>query len=61
MALGGPQKTDSLYIGDTNDDSVRRFDVPTGDFGDIFATSAHLGQPWYLTFGKTNPATLAYE
>jgi hypothetical protein len=39
----GPQKTDSLYIGDTKDDSVRRFDVPTGDFGDIFVRSGSGG------------------
>jgi hypothetical protein len=38
---------------------VRRYDVINGGF-DIFATSAHLGEPWYLTFGKTDPATLDY-
>jgi hypothetical protein len=43
MAQGGPQKTDSLYIGDTKDDSVRRFDVPTGDFGDTFVRSGSGG------------------
>jgi hypothetical protein len=43
MAQGGPQKTDSLYIGDTKDDSVRQFDVPTGDFGDIFVRSGSGG------------------
>jgi hypothetical protein len=39
---------------------VRRYDVSAGSF-DISSTSAHLGQPWYLTFGKTNSATLVYE
>jgi glucose/arabinose dehydrogenase len=43
MARGGPQKTDSLYIGDAKDGSVQRFDVPTGDFGDIFVPSGRGG------------------
>jgi hypothetical protein len=42
---------------------VRRYDVSTGTF-DVFvspnALGGPLGQPWYLTFGHTDPATLAY-
>lgn len=53
-----------LYVPITGDDpqttgTVRRYDVTKGQF-DIFVPSAHLGQPWYLIFGKTNSATLAY-
>ncbi|RKT14298.1 hypothetical protein B0G69_7547 [Paraburkholderia sp. RAU2J] len=43
--------------------SVRRYDVSTKQF-DLFvppsAQKGPLGSPWYLTFGKTNPGTLAY-
>jgi sugar lactone lactonase YvrE len=43
---------------------VRRYDVTTGHF-DVFVPSSALGgalgQPLYLTFGNTDPATLAYN
>jgi hypothetical protein len=43
---------------------VRRYDVSTGMF-DVFvppnAVGGPLGMPWYLTFGDTDPATLAYS
>jgi hypothetical protein len=43
--------------------SVRRYNVATKAF-DVFVPAAvkggPLGQPWYPTFGKTNPSTLAY-
>ena len=48
-----------LFVPINNTGEVRRYDVVSGGF-DIFATSAHLGEPWYLTFGKTDPATLDY-
>jgi hypothetical protein len=38
---------------------IRRYDVLTKTF-DIFVKSGILGSPFYLTFGGTNPATLAY-
>jgi hypothetical protein len=43
--------------------AVRRYNVTTKEF-DVFvlpsAQGGPLGAPWYLTFGKTDPATLAY-
>ena len=39
---------------------VRRYDVLTKTFN-TFVQSGILGSPFYLTFGGTNPATLAYE
>jgi hypothetical protein len=44
--------------------AVRRYDVTTKQF-DVFvpphAQGGPLGAPWYLTFGKTDPATLEYQ
>ena len=43
---------------------VRRYNVNTKTF-DIFVPSAAKGgpllNPWYLTFGETDPSTLAYD
>jgi hypothetical protein len=42
---------------------VRSYDVTTKAFTAFVAPNAlggPLGQPWYLTFGQTDPATLAY-
>jgi sugar lactone lactonase YvrE len=43
--------------------AVRRYDVTTKTF-DVFVPprpqGGPLGAPWYLTFGKTDPGTLAY-
>ena len=38
-AQGGPKITGSAYFGDSKDDTVRRFDVPTGDFGGVLVSS----------------------
>jgi hypothetical protein len=43
--------------------SVRSYDVATKSFQTIVPPAVPggpLGQPWYLTFGKTNPSTLNY-
>ena len=42
--------------------SVRRYDTTTGDY-DSFVTfeSGLLLQPWYMTFGGTDPSTLEYH
>jgi DNA-binding beta-propeller fold protein YncE len=57
----GPAVTGQPLGPDTG--SVRRYNVKTKTF-DVFVRPALLGgpltEPWYLTFGKTDPATLAY-
>jgi hypothetical protein len=40
--------------------AVRSYDVTTRTFTNFVAPGT-LGQPWYLTFGNTDPATLAYN
>jgi len=41
---------------------IRRYDVLTKkELLPPFVQSGILGSPFYLTFGGTNPATLAYE
>jgi hypothetical protein len=50
----------------TTTGSVRSYNVVTKTFDvPVFVPPAvsggPLGQPWYLTFGKTNPSTLNYE
>lgn len=49
-----------LFVPLNNTGEVRRYDVTTKNF-DVFIPAGTLFQPWYLTFEKTNPATLAYE
>jgi hypothetical protein len=39
--------------------AVRRYDVVAKSFTNFIAPGT-LGEPWYLTFGNTDPATLAY-
>jgi hypothetical protein len=46
---------DSPYSG-----AVRSYDVSNGSFVN-FEPPGTLGSGWYLTFGKTDPATLAYD
>jgi DNA-binding beta-propeller fold protein YncE len=41
--------------------AVRRYDIRTKSFApDLIDAGGALGVPFYLTFGNTNPATLAY-
>jgi DNA-binding beta-propeller fold protein YncE len=41
--------------------AVRRYDVTRKTFTNFVAPGGPLGSGWYLTFGKTNPSTLAYQ
>jgi hypothetical protein len=42
--------------------AVRSYDVGAKTFTNfVAAIGSPLGSPWYLTFGKTDPATLAYN
>jgi DNA-binding beta-propeller fold protein YncE len=40
---------------------VRSYNVHSKKFHVFVPPGAPLGQPWYLTFGKTDPATLDYQ
>lgn len=40
--------------------SVRRYNVNSKTYDVFIAAGGSLIAPWYLTFGKTDPATLAY-
>jgi hypothetical protein len=42
-----------------NTGEIRRYDVRTGEY-DVFVATGLLASPQYLTFGRTDPATLAY-
>jgi hypothetical protein len=44
--------------------AVRSYDVATKSYTEFIppnAAGGALGQPWYLTFSRTDPATLAYN
>jgi hypothetical protein len=41
--------------------SVRSYDVTTKTYTTFVAPGGPLAFPWYLTFGKTDPAALAYS
>jgi hypothetical protein len=43
--------------------AVRRYNVTTDAYAytNFVAPGGPLGSPWYLTFGKTDPSTLAYK
>jgi hypothetical protein len=49
-----------LTSGGLDTGAIRRYDVTTKAFTN-FVQPGTLGQPWYLTFGYTDPATLAYN
>src|SRR5262249_51722658 len=54
-----------LYVritgGGSDAGSLRRYDVSTKNYTVFISPGGSLGSPWYLTFGQTNPATLAYN
>ncbi|MEO4055395.1 hypothetical protein [Solibacillus sp. CAU 1738] len=41
--------------------SVRRYDAQSKTFDVFIPAGKQLGAPWYLTFGNTDSATLAYD
>jgi DNA-binding beta-propeller fold protein YncE len=53
-----------LFVPINNTGEVRRYNVKTKTF-DVFVPSVANGgpllNPWYLTFGETNPSTLKYS
>jgi len=49
-----------LYVPMSQTGEVRRYDVNTGTYSDFIAAGGPLVNPWFLTFGQTNPTTLAY-
>jgi DNA-binding beta-propeller fold protein YncE len=50
-----------LFVPINNTGEVRRYDVTTKTFDVFVASGGPLQQPWYLTFGETDPKTLEYE
>ncbi|HXB68194.1 MAG TPA: hypothetical protein VNY05_08125 [Candidatus Acidoferrales bacterium] len=50
-----------LFVPITNTGEVRRYDVRSKQFQSfVNAATGPLQQPWYLTFGNTDPRTLEY-
>jgi hypothetical protein len=69
-AVGGPRAFaqalefgpgGQLFVPITADGSIRSYDVATHGYTVFVAAGGALVQPLYLTFGQTNPATLAYD
>ena len=51
-----------LFVPINNTGAVRRYDVTNSafPFTNFVSPGGPLGQPWFLTFGVTNPKTLGY-
>jgi hypothetical protein len=49
-----------LFVPISNTGEVRRYNVETKGFWSFVPAGEGLGLPWYLSFAKTDPATLAY-
>ena len=56
--LFGPRG--NLFVPISNTGEVRRYDVQTKAYRTFVPLGQGLGEPWYLSFRKTDPATLAY-
>jgi DNA-binding beta-propeller fold protein YncE len=58
--LFGPEG--KLFVPINNTGEVRSYNTPTtGDYDVLVAAGGDLLAPVYMTFGQTNPSTLAYE
>ena len=49
-----------LFVPSFQTGEIRRYDVATGQYASFVAAGGSLATPWYLTFGNTDPSTLAY-
>lgn len=57
--LFGPRG--KLYVPILNTGEVRRYDVDTKAYTSFVPPGGGVAEPWWLSFGKTNSATLQYE
>lgn len=51
-----------LFVPISNTGEVRRYNSPTtGDYDPFIPAGDALANPWFMSFGNTNPSTLSYE
>jgi len=50
-----------LFVPITNTSEVRRYNVGDGTYDSFIKTGGELINPWFLTFGKTDPTTMSYS
>jgi DNA-binding beta-propeller fold protein YncE len=51
----------NLYVPILNTGEVRRYNITTKAFWTFISSGRGPGAPFYLSFGKTDPATLSYD
>jgi outer membrane protein assembly factor BamB len=56
--LFGPNNR--LFVPMNNTGEVRRYNVKTKTYDIFIPADGDLGNPWFMTFGETNPSTLKY-
>jgi DNA-binding beta-propeller fold protein YncE len=57
--LFGPK--DRLFVPMNNTGEVRRYNVKTKTYDIFIPAGGNLENPWFMTFGETNPSTLKYD